>query len=179
MFERAYPTPRYVSPGLVRFVATSVQLGTGPATTKTTDYMGNIFQNYPTLRGTAISNAIELIQPAPASGFLRVTLLPDSERWREPIRIWSVTPIGQAVQKDYWIYDRQTTWLQQAAYGGYPDGLPPGQYAVKLYDEDGVLLKTGFADFLSGQGSDWQIIPDSKPHGVSRRLFYSTSKTAG
>jgi len=179
LFERAYPTPRYVSPGLVRFVATSVQLGTGPATTKTTDYMGNIFQNYPTLRGTAISNAIELNQPAPASGFLRVTLLPDSERWREPIRIWSVTPIGQAVQKDYWIYDRQTTWLQQAAYGGYPDGLPPGQYAVKLYDEDGVLLKTGFADIRSGQVSDVQNTLDSETHVVSRRLFYSNSKYDG
>lgn len=179
LFERAYPTPRYVSPGLVHFVATSVQVGSGPVTTKTTDFMGNISQYYPMLPGIPIPNAIELNQPAPASGFLRVTLLPDSERWREPIRIWSVTPIGQAVQKQYWIYERQSTWAQQAAYGGYPDGLPPGQYAVKLYDEDGVLLKQGFADIRSGQVSDVVPTLDTESQVVGRRLFYNNSKYDG
>jgi len=179
LFDRAYPTPRYVSPGTVRLVATSLQVGSGPAAVKTTDFMGNIHQNYPTLPGKAIPNGIELNQPAPASGFLRVTMLPDAERWREPIVRWIVTPIGQAEQHDYFIYERQSVWTQLAPFGGYPEGLPPGQYAVKLYDENGLLRKQGFAVIRSGIVSDLQDTLENQSQVVARRLFYNNSKYDG
>ena len=180
LFERAYPAPRYTSPGIVRLVASDVQIGNAPAEVETADYMGDTFQNYPALPGTPIPNAIELLQPAPASGFIRVTLLPDDQRWMTNIARWTVTPIGQTPQNDSFIYHRQTAWSQLAGFGGYPDGFPPGQYAVSLYTDAGVLLKKGFAVVRSGQVSD---ITDSLPAGnatvVGRQLFYSNSTYDG
>ncbi len=176
LFENAYPAPRYTSPGIVHFVSTNVQIGNSDAEVETADYMGDNFQNYPALPGTPIPNAIELLHPAPASGFIRVTLLPDDERWMTNIARWTVTPIGQTPQKDSFIYQRQSAWTPLAALGGYPDGFPPGQYAVSLYTDAGVLLKTGFADVRSGQVSD---LTDSLPGGtatvVGRQLFYNNS----
>jgi hypothetical protein len=176
LFERAYPAPRYASPGIVHFVDADVQIGTGSAEEETSDYMGDNFQNYPALQGTPIPNAIELSQTAPASGFIRVTLLPDDQRWMTNIARWTVTPIGQTPQKDSYIYHRQTAWTTLGSLGGYPDGFPPGQYAVSLYTDSGVFLKSGFAVVQSGQVSD---ITDTLGIGnsqvVGRKLFYNNS----
>jgi hypothetical protein len=180
LFERSYPSPRYASPGLVRFTETNVQIGSEAVEVETADYMGDTFQNYPSLPGTPIPNAIELDHLAPASGFIRVTLLPDDERWMTNIARWTVTPIGQTPVADSFIYHRQTAWTQLAAFGGYPDGFPPGQYAVKLYDENGVLLKSGFAVVRSGQVSDLQdSLEEGPPQVVARQLFYNNSRYDG
>src|SRR5262249_21165992 len=119
------------------------------------------------------------LQPAADSGFIRVTLLPDDERWRTNIARWTVTPIGQTPVADSFIYHRQTAWTNLAAFGGYPDGFPPGEYAVTLYDENGVLLKSGFAVVRSGQVSDLTDTLDSHALVVGRKLFYNQSKYDG
>ena len=179
LFETAYPSPRYVSPGLARIVDSQLQIGTAPVEQETADYIGSAFQNYPALPGTPIPNGMELLQPAADSGFIRVTLLPDDERWMTNIARWTVTPIGQAPQADSFIYQRQTAWTRLAGFGGYPDGFPPGEYVVKLYTEDGVLLKTGFAVVRSGQVSDLTDTLDTHAIVVGRQLFYNQSTYDG
>ncbi len=176
LFESAYPSPRYASPGLVRIVDSQLQVDSGPVEQENADYMGSAFQNYPALQGTPIPNGIELIQPAPDSGFIRVTLLPDDERWMTNIARWTVTPIGQTPQANSFIYQRQTAWTNLAGFGGYPDGFPPGEYAVSLYTADGVFLKSGFAVVRSGQVSDITDTLDTSAQVVDTALFYNHSK---
>jgi hypothetical protein len=180
LFERSYPSPRYASPGLVRFLEVELHMEGDPVEIETADYIGDMFQNYPSLPGEPIPNGIELDQLAPASGFIRVTPLPDDERWMTNIARWTVTPIGQTPVADSFIYQRQTAWSQFASLGGYPDGFPPGEYAVKLYDENGVLLKSGFAVVRSGQVSDLQDSLEEGPSQVAaRQLFYNNSRYDG
>src|SRR5262249_3589781 len=81
LFEPRYPAPRYTSPGLARIVDSQLQVGSEPVETETADYIGDMFQNYPSLPGTPIPNAIELLEPAADSGFIRVTMLSDEDRW--------------------------------------------------------------------------------------------------
>ena len=180
LFERSYPSPRYASPGLVRFLEVELHMEGEPVEIETADYIGDTFQNYPSLPGEPIPNGIELEHLAAPSGFIRVTLLPDEDRWMTNIARWTVTPIGQTPVNDSFIYQRQTAWTQFAEVGGYPDGFPPGQYAVKLYDENGVLLKSGFAVVRSGQVSDLQdSLEEGPPQVVARQLFYNNSSYDG
>jgi hypothetical protein len=179
LFERAYPSPRYASPGLARIVNSQLQVGDEPVEQETADYIGDAFQNYPALSGEPIPNGIELLQPAPDSGFIRVTMLSDEDRWMTNIARWTVTPIGQTPTATSFIYHRQTAWSKLAAYGGYPDGFPPGEYAVKLYTDTGTLLKSGFAVVRPGQVSDLTDTLDAPAQVVGRKLFYNQSKFDG